>query len=60
VTVKSKNPSQRTLVIVAIITALFFIGFCIFLAALLARYQKRGRKSRFEEPDVKFSKLVDE
>ncbi|XP_001606565.2 peptidyl-alpha-hydroxyglycine alpha-amidating lyase 1 isoform X2 [Nasonia vitripennis] len=37
-----KKPSQRALVIVAIIAALFFIGFCIFLAALLARYQKRG------------------
>ncbi|XP_011496884.1 PREDICTED: peptidyl-alpha-hydroxyglycine alpha-amidating lyase 1 [Ceratosolen solmsi marchali] len=40
--VQSKKSSQKTLVIVAIITALFFIGFCIFLAALLARYQKRA------------------
>ncbi|KAJ8670304.1 hypothetical protein QAD02_001563 [Eretmocerus hayati] len=39
----SKKSSQRVAVLAAIIAALFFIGTCIFLAALLAKYQKRGR-----------------
>lgn len=58
--VESKKPSQRALVLVVIFAALFFIGFCIFLAALLAKYQKRGRKTLFEEPGVRFKMLVDE
>ncbi|XP_014205256.1 peptidyl-alpha-hydroxyglycine alpha-amidating lyase 1 [Copidosoma floridanum] len=54
VSIEAKKPGKsRTLTIVAIVFALFFIVFCILLAALVARYQKRGcifppRKRRTE------------
>ncbi|XP_014228515.1 peptidyl-alpha-hydroxyglycine alpha-amidating lyase 1-like [Trichogramma pretiosum] len=37
-----EKSSQKFMVIIAVIFAIVFIGLCIFLAALLAKYQKKG------------------
>lgn len=40
--------------------AILFITLCVAIAAIIARYQKRGRKTKynFDEPTVEFSKLI--
>lgn len=39
--------------------AVSFITICVAIAAIVARCQKRGRKTRYyDEPAVEFSKLV--
>lgn len=40
--------------------AISFITICVVIAAIVARYQKRGRATRynFDEPTVEFSKLM--
>ncbi|XP_058797176.1 peptidyl-alpha-hydroxyglycine alpha-amidating lyase 1 isoform X2 [Phymastichus coffea] len=55
---KERKPSQRGIVIVAIIAALLFICFCILLAVLFARYQKRGSRLCYDEPNVELSCLL--
>ena len=55
--IEEKNPKNLFLVTVVILGALIMIGLCIISAAVLAKYQKRGRTNYDDEPAVEFKKL---
>lgn len=55
----SGGTTTATLVLSLVTAAVIFIAFCIAIAAVVARCQKRGRLFQYDESAVEFSKLVE-
>ena len=55
---KYEKPKKTFLVILLIVGALVMIGVCILLAAVLAKYQKKGT-FQYGDNDFELSHLVD-
>lgn len=47
------------LILTLVTAAVIFIALCVSIAAIVARYQKRGRLFQYDESAVEFSKLVE-